>query len=153
MAKTTGETVRIEGLRELQAGLKAIDPKLPREMRVTNLTAAETVAKPARARAMSLGGVAAHIAPSIKATAEQRAAKVALGGPKYPMAMGANFGAHHDIVRQTPRGPVLGWNQFPAPVKPDRILYRTIAIEAPRFTELYGRMIDRLTHQAFPDRT
>ena len=99
------------------------------------------VAERAKARAMSLGGVAAKTAPSIRAMAEQRYAKLVMGGARYPFAFGANFGAYHDVYRREgvrhlsgavgigrtvgararrqkwmsskPEGTVLGWNQFP----------------------------------------
>ena len=105
---------------------------------------------------MSLGGVAAKTAPSIRALAEQRYAKLVFGGARYPFAFGANFGAEHDVLRdmgaggrafgpgrktvfgrkmfqktltERPPNTILGWNQFPEyPFgdSRDRFIYWTI---------------------------
>ena len=86
------EAIRVEGLAQFQRELRRVSNDFPRELRLANLEAAEVVAKAARAKAQALGGVARKSAPSIKATAEQRRAKVSFGGPKFPFALGAEFG-------------------------------------------------------------
>lgn len=86
------EAIRVEGLAQFQRELRRVSSDFPRELRLANLEAAEVVATAARAKARSLGGVARKTEPSIKAAAEQRRAKVSFGGPKFPFAMGAEFG-------------------------------------------------------------
>jgi len=157
VATDRSQAVSVVGLAELQRDLRAIDASLPRELQKTNKAAAEHMAIRMRARAQSLGSTAAHIAPSIKAAAEQRASKVHIGGARYPMALGANFGAGHDQPRATSRGTVLGWNQFPEwggnqfGGGTDRIVYFTIQREQREWVAMFERMIDDLTRRAFPD--
>lgn len=124
--------------------MRQADTRLPRELQKTNKQAAEFVAGRMRSRAEGLGGVAAKSAPSIKAAAEQRRVKVSFGGARYPFAMGANFGARHDISRQTSRGVMRGWNQFERPTEPDRFFYATIKATRGPFIEYYGDMLDAL---------
>lgn len=88
----TGD-VAVEGLAELQRALKAMgDVESSREVRAAGKEAATYVAGEARGTATSLGGVAAHVAPSIKASAGATNAGVSFGGAAYPMAAGAEFG-------------------------------------------------------------
>jgi hypothetical protein len=143
--------VEVRGLRELQSALRAADQQLPRLLRVANRNVAETVARTARSRAEALGGVAAKTAPSIRAAAEQRAAKISFGGARYPFAGGANFGAYHDLPRNTARGVVRGWNQFPewggnqfTGGANDRFIYWTIRREHDRIVAAYEDELARL---------
>lgn len=84
--------VEVEGLREAVKALKALDDKAPGELRDASKGIAEDVAGKAKARASSLGGVAAHVAPTISARAGATSAGVGLGGAGNPEAMGAEFG-------------------------------------------------------------
>ncbi len=152
--------VAVEGLVDFQRALGTVSKDLPKELRAANKEAAEHVARAARARAQSLGGVAAKVAPSIKSAAEQRASKLVFGGPRYPMAMGANFGAYHDRPRVDSAGrQVTGWNQFPqwggnqfTGGARDRFFYFTIARERDTFEQVYMDMIEALAARAFPIR-
>lgn len=149
----SSEAVEVVGLADFQKALRAVAQGLPRELSKANKAAAEVVAVGARSLASSLGGVAAKSAPSIKAASEQRAAKVSLGGARYPFALGANFGSQHNVVRNTSHGPMLGWNQF----KPfagkgnDFFLFRTIKTSRPLFMRVYAHQLDELAKRAFPD--
>lgn len=149
------DAVEVRGLTEFQRALRDIDQSMPRELRKANKSAAEIVASAARDRAVSLGGVAAKSAPSLKAGGEQRFAKVSLGGARYPFALGANFGAQHNIARNTSRGLVLGWNQFPEwggnqwmGGAADRFLYWAIRRKRDEFVSEYERLIDQLARKA-----
>ena len=93
MARVRTGAVRVEGLTELNRALKAIGPELQKELKATNLSVAEMVAGDAKAAAYSLGGVAAHVAPSIQAKGYTTSAAVSGGGPTYPMFGGAEFGS------------------------------------------------------------
>lgn len=146
--------VQIRGLTEFQRALRDIDATLPKELRQANKNAAEVVAEAGRARAESLGGVARKAAPSLRAAAEQRYAKVSLGGARYPFALGANFGAQHDVPRVSGAaadGTVLGWNQFPewggnqfTGGAGDRFLYWALRARRDEFVAEYERQIDLL---------
>jgi hypothetical protein len=84
--------VRVEGLNELIARLKALENGSEVAVRLANKEAATSVASHAQGAASGLGGVAAHSAPSVKASAGVKSAGVALGSDAYPMALGAEFG-------------------------------------------------------------
>lgn len=86
-------SVRVVGMRELQAALRRVDTALPRQLRLAGNAAVAGIVTGAQARARSQGGVAAKTAPSIRAASEQRAAAVKIGGARYPFALGAEFGA------------------------------------------------------------
>lgn len=87
------DSVRIDGLIELQRSLREIDKTLPRELRKINLEAAKKVQTTAEGTARSLGGVQAKAADSIRAMAEQRGAMIRIDANKYPYAFGAEFGS------------------------------------------------------------
>lgn len=90
----TDQGVRVEGLNELNRALRQMGgPELQKELKEAGKTVAEKVASDARTNAMSLGGVAAKVAPSIKASARNTGAGVRFGGAKYPFAGGAEFGS------------------------------------------------------------
>lgn len=97
MARTTrvrsSDAIHVEGLTELNRSLKAMDSNLPKQLRAANKDVATEVAHGAQSAAYALGGVAAKTAPSIKASAGVTSAGVALGGPDYPFAGGAEFGS------------------------------------------------------------
>ena len=89
----SGAGVRVEGLAELNRGLKALGGReFQAELREAGREVATEVAKDAQGKAYSLGGVAAHVAPSISASAGFTSAGVSFGGAAHPAAMGAEFG-------------------------------------------------------------
>lgn len=93
--RTSGENVRldVEGLNELNRALRALGGReFQTQLRDASKEVATEVASDAKAKAYSLGGVAAHVAPSIAASAGYTSAGVALGGASHPAAMGAEFG-------------------------------------------------------------
>lgn len=160
------DAVHVQGLAELQRELRALDQALPRELRQLNKAAAEVVAADARARARALGGIAAKAAPSVKAAAEQRRAKVTIGDARHPFALGAEFGAKHDLPRRitTKDGRSWvqrGWNQFRpwrgnqhvdvGTAGPGYFLYPAIRGTTDETLDLYERGLDALMRRAFPD--
>lgn len=142
------DRVRVEGLRDFQRELRALDNKLPRQMRVANLEAAEVVAKEARAKAIAQGGVAEKTAPSIKAAAEQVRSKVNIGGTRYPFALGAEFGAKVYPQFKRWRG-----NQHQPDVDNGvgYFLYPAIRETRSEFIDTYAKALDQLMRRAFPD--
>lgn len=128
-------TVKVDGLRELNQALKGISREAAKELRTANKTVATFVSEDARAAAYSIGGVAAHVAPSIRASAGAQFAGVAFGGPGWEMAGGAEFGS-------------LRFKQF----KPWRgngsdagyFLYPAIRQDAARITTEYVHALDHL---------
>ena len=94
MAKVqSGAGVRVDGLAELNRTLRALGGReFQAELRDAGRTVAKDVAQDAVGKAHSLGGVAAHVAPSISASAGFTSAGVSFGGASAPAAMGAEFG-------------------------------------------------------------
>lgn len=93
MARGRG-AVHVRGLREFQAELRAVEPKLARAMSKANREIAEKVATNVQAKARAAGSVAKHAAPAIVGRGEQRAAKIAINkGTQFKMADGAFFGS------------------------------------------------------------
>jgi hypothetical protein len=86
------DTIRVEGLAELRADLKSLDSKLPRELTKVGREVAKFVTADAKSAALTLGGVAAHVAPSLKPTATATSAGVKLDTAAFPEAAGAEFG-------------------------------------------------------------
>lgn len=147
--------VEVQGLTEYRRALKQVSDDLPKELRRANRDAANLVANEARGRASSVGGVAAHVGPSIRAVAQGTSAAVKWGGARFPMAGGAEFGAGRNVPRQTARGTVRGWNQFEAWTGSNsssgRFVYPAIRARQADVVEAYAAAIDRITKQAFPD--
>lgn len=141
-----GQIVAVPELNDFIRDLRAMDADLPKELRKVNKEAAEFVADKARAKATSLGGVAAKAAASIRAAGEQRRSLVKLGGARAPWALGANFGAAHDQERTGPSGrKFLGHNQFPGWVgknDDDRFMLSTARDHASEFLEIYADAFD-----------
>lgn len=146
MAKTTrikagGEgsgAIRVEGVSELAASLNALGPGMAKGLRVANKAAATTAATAAKAKAGSLGGVAAHVAPSITASAGVKSASVGFGGAAYPMGPGAEFGGRGRPTTQQfqPWRGTQGYFVFPA-----------IRHEAPAITEEYLKAFDIIARE------
>lgn len=87
-----GDGVSVEGLAELRRALKAVSAAAPKELSAAGKDVARFVADDAQGKAAGLGGVAAKVAPSIRAAAAGGGGAISLGGAAYPMAAGAEFG-------------------------------------------------------------
>lgn len=88
-----GQGVKVTGLAELNKALKALGPEVQKELKAANFEVGSMVAGDAQSIALGLGGVAAKVAPSIKATKTASGAAVSFGGAAYPFAGGAEFGS------------------------------------------------------------
>jgi hypothetical protein len=133
------DAIHVEGLPELKRALDGLGPGLKGELRKTNKTVADIVATDARSAARSLGSTAAHVAPSVKASAGALFAGVALGGPGYDPAMGAEFGSDKFKQFQQWRGGGEGAGYF---------LYPTIRRDAERIGIEYEKSMDDLLRKA-----
>lgn len=130
-----GEGVGVEGLTELRKALKAISDTAPRELSAAGKEVAGFVAEDARSAASGLGGVAAKVAPSIKASSAGGGGAIGLGGAAYPMAAGAEFGGQGRPTTQQFK-PHLGRTGY--------FVYPTIRRDADRIEETYSEKIDDL---------
>lgn len=137
----TGD-VKIEGLKQLNKALKELGPDFPREMRKVNKEVATGVKDHAIRNAMSLGGVAAHVVPSIKASAGVNSAAVALGGTAHPAAGGAEFGGQRRPTTQ----------QFKPWSHAGYFLYPAIREDADEIHDDYLGALDDLIHRAGLDK-
>ncbi len=88
--------IRISGLREFRAGLKAMGKDLPKALRIAFNDAADIVVADARPRVPSRTGRAKG---TVKARSTQTAARVVGGGNKAPYYPWLDFGG------KIPRGP------------------------------------------------
>lgn len=104
--------IKVDGLSELNRALRDMGPQMQKQLKAASKEIATFVANDARAAAEALGGVAAHVAPSIKPSSGALSAGVALGGPAYPMAGGAEFGAGNNKMRSRRTGEYVGFRQF-----------------------------------------
>lgn len=141
MAAIKTGSIRVDGLRELSRALKSMDKDLGKDLQKANKSAASLVADHARAAAYSLGGVAAHVAPSLKASAGRMSASVSGGGATYPMFGGAEFGSIRYRQFETWRGSSSDAGYF---------LYPTIRRDVDQIVELYAEALDNLLGKAFP---
>jgi hypothetical protein len=131
-------TVEVTGLPELSKALKAIGPDAQRELREASKKVASFVADDARSAAQSLGGVAAKTAPSIKATGGVAGAGVAMGGPSFPFAGGAAWGASKYPQFKEWRGHI---GYFP---------YPQIVQDADKIETEFTAAIDNIIKRRFP---
>ena len=136
--QTSGDTIRVHGLPELQRGLKQVEG-MERELSKTNKSVASMVAKQAQGAAYSLGSTPAHVAPSLKATARATYAAVTLGGGQYEMAAGAEFGSDRYPQFKPWRGTGEGGGYF---------LWPTIRRDEDRIVTEYEHGIDDLLRRA-----
>ena len=94
------DAIRVSGLREFQAGIRRMDQKLPRQIRVVLNDAGEAVVRSTRARMPRRSGRAAS---SIKMASSQREARIKAGGGKavyYPwLDYGGSVGRRGSVKR------------------------------------------------------
>lgn len=135
MARIRSGDIRVTGLSELNRRLRALGPDVQKELKETNRSVAEFVADDARGAARSIGGVAAKVAPSIKAKGGNTSAGVSFGGAAYPMAGGAEFGSikYKQFKPWRGNGSDAGYFVYPA-----------IRQDAERITTEYTHALDRL---------
>lgn len=134
--------IEVQGLRDLQRELRAVDKGWPKELRLANKRAAELVADATRSSFGRRPGVAPRVAPSVKALAQQRSASVRIGGARYPFALGSEFGSvrFEQFPAWSGNGPGAGYS-----------LYETIRGRREEVIDTYAEAVDRLARKAFPN--
>ena len=137
-----GQSTRVIGLKEFVAELKAVAPEFARELSKVNREIAQLVRDEAKSKAADLGGVAAHVGPSIRASGTQKSASVTLGGDDFPMAMGAEFGSiqYHQFKAWRGNGMDAGY-----------FVYPTIREHADDIERMIVDGFMRVAEHAFPD--
>lgn len=133
--------VKVEGLRELNRALRELGPDARAGLKDASRRVSELVAGDARSAAYSLGGVAAHVAPSIKSRAAMNGgASVAIGGARYPMAGGAEFGSRRFKQFKPWRGNGMEAGYF---------LYPTIRRDSDRIATEYTSALDGIIEEFY----
>src|SRR5688572_19239642 len=87
------DAVRISGMRELRAEMRAIGNGMPRALGRAQKRVATEFAALAQQKARSEGGALAKGARSIRGGGTQKGAHIRFGGPRYPYMAGAEFGS------------------------------------------------------------
>ena len=139
--KIKSGTVKVEGLAELNRALRAIGPEAQKELREASKKVAAFVAADAASAARSIGGVAGHVAPSIKAVGGVSSAGVAFGGAAYPMAGGAEFGSIRFKQFQPWRGSSSSAGYF---------VYPSIRRDEDRIVTEFTDAVDKVITRNFP---
>lgn len=143
------ERITVRGLDEFRRELRKLDDQtFAAELKDTNYRVAHHVVVLASAKLSGYGRMEARAAQTMRAARTLAAAKLHFGSAAVPFAVGAEFGAHHDVRRNTGR---LGWNQFPQVVRGGRSIYPTIAAETSWIVREYDASIGRIMADAFPD--
>lgn len=143
--------IEIRGLKDLRKALRDVDEKLPKELANVNQDVARFVIDRAQGRAAT--PLENRAARTMKAARQQQVALIRLGGARYPEALGAEFGAGQNTLRNTTRGVMVGWNQF----RPWRgsgsgagyFLFPTIRDDTPQIIDMYYELIDEFTRRVF----
>lgn len=143
MAKTTrikagadDGAIRVEGLSELILRLKALETGAEVGIRLANKATASLVATGAQGAASGLGGVAAHVAPGIKATAGIKSGSVSITGDA---AAGAEFGGRGRPTTQQFQ-PWRGTQGY--------FLWPTIRRDSEQINTTYRAALDRVIKEA-----
>jgi len=102
---SAAQPIKIEGLRELQAALKAMDGESQKQLRVVLNSTTETIAQAAARRVPRRSGRAAA---SLRAQSSQREARVAGGSKKVPYYGWLDFGGRIGREHATKRPYVTG---------------------------------------------
>lgn len=147
MAKVGSQRTEVRGLADFQRDLRSVDRRWGGELRKALKSVSEPVAESARGRASSSGGTLGKAAPSIKAQAEQRAAKISWGSAREPWAIGAIMGA-----KQYPQfRPWVGssW-QIGARGQGPYAVNEAIADAEDEIVDGIGDALIELSHEAFP---
>lgn len=125
------DPIRIDGLRDLQAALKAIDGNAQKQLRVVLNSAAELVVNKARPNVPKKTGRAAA---SLRVSSSQREARVSFGSAKVPYAgwldYGGKVGIHHSVKRPF--------------VKTGRIVYPSYNEQRPEILEQLSKALNDL---------
>jgi hypothetical protein len=130
--------VGFEGLSQLNRDLRAIGPEAQKELKETNIAVAKTEGGRAQSAALSVGGVAAHVAPSVKGGGSTTWAGVKFGGAAYPMAMGAEFGGQGRPTTQQ----FQPWRGSGGDA--GYFVYPTIRRDADQIREGYASSVDKI---------
>lgn len=153
---STADTVRVEGLDELRRELRRLDDAgLSDRLKDANHKVAQIVVRRAQQRARALGRMQQAAAETLRPARQAARAVVTLGRASVPFALGAEFGAGRDIVKEGRNRGRRGLNQFSPWRGRGRdagyFLWPGIRDSGPEIVDTYGDELDHITRAAFPD--
>lgn len=134
--------VEVHGLDDFRRELRRLADDLPRELADANHQVATLVANEAQQRAGGVSRGARKAAESLSAARTQAAAKVRMGGARYPFAAGFEFGS----IRYPQFPPWRGSGETAG-----YWLYPSIRANNDRIVDMYGELLDGITRRAFPN--
>jgi hypothetical protein len=146
MAASDPLQIQVQNLSRFRRELKAAQPGLVQQVKEVNFKIATEVVESARSRASVVGGVAPKAASSMRAAKTSVAARVTLGGSRYPYAYGAEFGSLRYKQFHKWRG-----NQW-QPWGDDGtgyFLHPTIRDMREQIMQEYGDAVEKIMHAAF----
>ncbi|MEV4212917.1 HK97 gp10 family phage protein [Micromonospora sp. NPDC049662] len=129
------DKIRVTGLREFQAQLRAMDAGLPKQLRLALNEAADEIIDYAGPRFPRRSGAAAA---SLKARSSQRVARIALGGRRAPYAPWLDFGGRVGPGRSVVRPYIRG----------GRYVYKGLEVRRDRVTEIMSAALTALARDA-----
>jgi hypothetical protein len=128
--------IEVQGLREFQRALKAMDAGLPKQLRTALNEASGLVVDYASAHFPKRTGAAAA---SLKARSSQREARVALGGRRAAYAPWLDFGGEGKRKGRPPARPFI---------REGRYVYKGLEVKRPEITEVLSRALTDLARGA-----
>ncbi|HEY9415380.1 MAG TPA: HK97 gp10 family phage protein [Pseudonocardia sp.] len=128
--------IRVTGLREFQAQLRAMDAGLPRQMRLALNEAANVIIDYAQPRIPHKTGRAAA---SLKARSSQREARIGVGGRRAPYYPWLDFGGEGRRKGRPSKRPFL---------KSGRYVYKGLEVKRDEVTDIMSTALGRLARDA-----
>jgi hypothetical protein len=135
------DAVRVTGLKELRAELRALEGQWPKQLQKVNKAIAEDVAEGTRSAFSGMAGSAPKVASTVKALAQQTRAQVKVGG---------GSGVASEVAMGNLWGSSGRFKQFPPSVSSGYALYPTIAAMRSDIEDRYLDLLDDLLRRAFP---
>lgn len=110
------QPIKVEGLRELNNGLRRMDKDLPKGLRLAGNAAANIVVDEAKPRVPVGPGAGGHAKSSIKAASTRTAARVSAGGKRFPyypwLDFGGSVGRNKSVKRPFLKSGRYIWKAF-----------------------------------------
>lgn len=139
------EKITVTGIKEAVALVKAVgNVDDSKEFKAAGRKITTDIVIPhAQGRAGGLGALQARAARDIRPATIAKGAALRFGG--WAGDMGAEFGATHNLPRNTHRGTIRGWNEFrPHLGRTGYFLWPTIRSDEDTIVETYGQAVDAL---------
>lgn len=145
--------IEVKGLAAFRKELRKLEGKTFTDaLKDEHQKVAQRVVDASQRRARSTGRRNVVVAATtLKASRTVAGAVVRGGSAQIPWAGAAMFGTRHDVIRQGPRGPYRGWNQFLPAKTGGYVVYPAIKDEESEIVRMYLAGIDRVMRDAFPD--